>query len=457
MNDKMNTDKNIAGDMISDAERDIKALRGSYESKIAVIRRDYENKLHAEREMFTYLSREIRTPMNAIMGLASLAETSPADSETVSECIAKIKLSADYISNVLGDILNMESCRSEVYIPREEIIRPEEFFRAVNKTIKESAEQKKIAYSFRISKFPADYFVSDQSKLRRMLVNILDNAVKFTPADGKVSLSVKAVIFSECENGRDALRFKITDNGIGINEDFLPHIFEPFTQEELSQTDDKSKASGNSMDSAGEKTSVGWNGIGLGLAVSRRIIDELGGSIDVVSTHGEGSTFTIEIPVTFTRDSLGAKRPATPRSTSVRTTRQSDDAFTGKRILLVEDHELNVEVVKKLLERKLMTVDVARNGLAAIEAYAAAPSGSYDAILMDISMPIMNGLIAAEKIRAFCRADSTTIPIIAMTANAFEDDIEASQKSGMNAHLIKPITPSLLYSTLRENFSDTPL
>lgn len=426
----------------------IELLRGEYERKIEEMRNEYEAKLNDEHEMFAHLSSEIRTPMNAIMGLASLAEMSVADSETVAGCIAKIKLSADYISNILGDILNIDSFRNENYVPREDIICPEEFFRAVNKSAKENAEHKGISYTFRVSKLPADYFISDQAKLRRMLASILDNAVKFTPRGGKVSFAAKNILASDRDDGRDALRFRITDNGIGISEDFLAHIFDPFAKEPIDADNNSGVLDGN-----GGAVSQYGSGIGLGLVISRRIIDELGGSITVVSKKGSGSTFTVEIPITFTRDSLGTKRTVTPRINNARINRHFDDCFAGKRVLLVEDHELNVEVVKKLLERKLMTVDVARNGLAALQAYASPPAGSYNAILMDIGMPIMNGLITTEKIRSLGRSDSLEIPIIAMTANAYEDDIEASHKSGMNAHLIKPIDPSLLYSTLEEFFT----
>ena len=272
-----------------------------------------------------------------------------------------------------------------------------------------------------------------------MLINILGNSVKFTPAGGSIRLTVEE---KSRFNGQVTLAFITADTGIGISEEFLPHIFDAFSKEDLSTT---SK----------------YGSTGLGMAITKSIVDHMSGQIEVKSKKGEGTSFTVTI--TFAEsssaglsddksndDKLDNTAPVQPvaavKDEDSRTEELAD--LTGRHVLLAEDMEINAEIVVMLLNRHNIEVDVAQNGKLAVQAFTEHPAGHYDAILMDMRMPEMDGLEATRYIRSSGRPDAERIPIIALTANAFDEDVKRSLQAGLNAHLSKPIEPDMLLRML---------
>ena len=272
-----------------------------------------------------------------------------------------------------------------------------------------------VGYSFERRKKISEVYIGDSTRLEQIMVNLINNAVKFTPKGGNVNVSVA----EQETDGRVQLTAVVSDNGIGIAKDFLPKVFEIFTQEHE------------------ENTRV-YGGSGLGLSIARNYARMMDGDITVESAEGKGTVFTVTAKLDFDRRKKARKE------------RTENISFEGKRILLVEDHPLNVIVAKGLLEKKQFEVVTAENGKKAVELVTDAPEYYFDAILMDIRMPVLDGIEAARQIRALDRADVKELPIIAMTANAGDEDRRQTKEAGMNEHLAKPIDPKLLYTTLQK-------
>ena len=248
------------------------------------------------------------------------------------------------------------------------------------------------------------------------------NSLKYTPAGGKITIDIREIPFDR-EN-YIAYKIVVEDTGIGMSEDYLPHIFEEFSREHTT-TENKVQ------------------GTGLGLSIIKSMIELMDGSIQVESRQGIGTKFTVDLSFDIASKEEVYGNQNTIKPSAIHT-------IKGKRILLVEDNELNLEVAASLLEMKGLTIESACNGLQALEKFCSTPVGYYDAVLMDIRMPVMDGLEAARNIRLFDKSDAQTIPIIAMTANAFDEDVEKSHAAGMNAHLAKPIDPEKLFAVLQE-------
>jgi CheY-like chemotaxis protein len=266
-----------------------------------------------------------------------------------------------------------------------------------------------------MKKGAAGYYTGDVIQLKQVLLSILDNAVKYTDAPGKVTLTAEAVSGGEVSR---EIKFTVTDTGVGIDPEYLPHIFEIFTQEDGSSTDR-------------------FGGSGLSLAVTKNIVDLMGGTIGIDSRKDLGSTFTVSIPMRLAR----LEAPSDESETAV--------SLEGKRILIVEDLPENAEIVQDLLELEGAETEHAENGKEGVDMFSASRLYYYDAILMDLRMPVMDGLEAARRIRDLGRDDAKLVPIIALTANAFDSDVHASREAGMNAHLAKPTDSDMLYDTLR--------
>jgi CheY-like chemotaxis protein len=265
-----------------------------------------------------------------------------------------------------------------------------------------------------------DYYVGDDMKLKQVLINILGNAVKFTDAPGRVILTVE-------ETGADletcTLRFKIKDTGIGMDPEFIPKIFDSFAQEHDTRTNH-------------------YGGSGLGMAITRNLVVMMNGDIQVESQKGVGTEITVTV-LLGRSERVYEEKAEDPRRAELH-------LLSGRRILIAEDVEQNAEILADLLELEDMEAECAENGEIAVRMFAEQPEGWYDAILMDLRMPVMDGLTAAKSIRRMKRPDAETIPIIAMTANVYEEDMNNSLEAGMNAHLAKPVEPDLLYATLAE-------
>ncbi|MBC8530317.1 PAS domain-containing hybrid sensor histidine kinase/response regulator [Gehongia tenuis] len=375
----------------------------------------------AKSEFMSRMSHEIRTPMNAIIGMAEIASQQLDEPEFVKECIEKSKYASKYLLSLINDILDMSKIESGNIVLNQEIIDFYTLVRSVDTIIRMQAEAAGVHFETAGLEKCGKHYLGDAVRLQQILINLLSNAIKFTKSGGKVTLSLECTYEAadQC-----VLRFIVQDTGIGISPEFIPNLFEPFSQEHTSSTSS-------------------YGGTGLGLAISKNLAVLMGGDIAVESTLGTGTTFSVEICLTPAEEPLidAAKQEEICEP-------GSGMDFIGKRILLVEDHELNIMVATRLLESKKAMVDVAVNGKLGLEKFSSSPAGYYDAILMDIRMPVMDGLTAAAAIRQLHRKDAQCIPIIAMTANAFDEDVKKSLAAGMVAHLAKPIDPPLLYRTL---------
>lgn len=515
----------------------------------------------AKSDFLSRMSHEIRTPMNAIIGMSTIAAQSIGCDEQVEDCISKIGISSRYLLSLINDILDMSRIESGKMLLKNEKIPMEDFLRGINSICYTQAAVKGVEYECILDPVLDDYYMGDAMKLQQVLINILSNAIKFTNEGGKVTFCAT----ERRKTKNDALlRFTVNDTGVGMSEEFVTHIFEPFAQESTG-------------------TTALYGGTGLGLAISKSIVDMMDGKITVRSIKGIGTEFMVDIKLGITEEEklrhiqkkknynfshlktlvvdddvavcesavvtlheMGVKAEwvdsghkavqrvkqlwenskyydmilidwKMPEMDGIETARRIrrivgpevtiiimtaydwisieheakmagvnllmskpmfkaslvsaftkalgqkeekeqqaetlDYDFTGKRILLAEDNQINTEVAVMLLESKGFSVDTEENGLRAMERFSKSEPGYYDAILMDIRMPLMDGLTAATNIRHLSNADAKTIPIIAMTANAFDDDIEKSKAAGMNAHLAKPIDPDRMYQTLYDFIS----
>ena len=508
----------------------------------------------AKSDFLSRMSHEIRTPMNAIIGMSTIAAQSIGDDTQVADCIGKIGISSRFLLSLINDILDMNRIESGKMLLKNEKIPFEEFLNGINAICYTQAQAKNIDYENVVDSSVEDYYIGDAMKLQQVIINILGNAIKFTPHGGRVVLHVQQIKKDQFHAG---IRFIVNDTGCGISEEFLPQLFEPFAQEHSG-------------------TTTMYSGTGLGLAICKSLVEMMDGHIEVRSIVGTGSEFTIDVKMGITEESrtrylnnphyhfeqlktlvvdddvtvceqamitlkemkikaewvdsgakaiqrvqekwnqqqfynmilvdwkmpgmdgietarriraivgpdvtiiimtaydwanieqeaklagvnllmskpmfksslISAFERALGKQTEAATQVTPDFRFDGKRILLAEDHPLNVEVAKRLLEARGFVVEHADNGLRALEMYTTTPVGYYDAILMDIRMPQMDGQQAADACRHLTKETARTIPIIAMTANAFDEDVQKSKMAGMNAHLAKPIEPQLLYQTL---------
>ena len=361
----------------------------------------------AKTDFLSRMSHEIRTPLNAIVGMTAIARNVADDREKVLECLDKLETSNQYLISLINDILDMsriESGKMELNVQSTDM---EEFVKSLEGMMRPQAEQKGLGFAVENSCCRGLFLVTDRLRLEQVLINIIGNAVKFTEQGG-------TVLFSVTPDGRgpggQRLTFSVKDTGIGIAPEALDSIFNAFEQAE-------------------RNTSVKYGGTGLGLAISSRLVQMMGGTLGVRSEPGKGSEFffTLCLPI-------GIKDVKAPRH---REPEHHD--FHGKRLLVVEDNQLNQEIALSLLEMEGFLVETAENGQAALDAFTDHEPEYYDAVLMDIRMPVMDGIEATRRIRTMERPDSRTIPIIAMTANAFDEDSRKSLDSGMNGHLSKPI------------------
>lgn len=371
----------------------------------------------AKTDFLSRMSHEIRTPMNAIAGMTTIAKTVLDDREKALECLQKIEDANTYLLDLINDILDMSRIESGKVELHPESMDLAAFAASLEALFQPQAQTKGIALSFENRYIGGQRILADTVKLNQVLVNIIGNALKFTAGGGDVTVRIEPLQ----ETAQELLvRFSVRDTGIGINPDAVGRVFNAFEQAE-------------------KHIASQYGGTGLGLSISNRLVQMMGGILDVSSEVGKGSEFYFSLKFPFTEmepSKNAAKRPV------------SFD-FTGRRLLLAEDNELNREIAQTILEMHGFTVETAVDGQEAMDKFASVGQGHYDAILMDIRMPVIDGLEATRRIRTMGKPDSRTIPIIAMTANAFDEDTRKSMESGMNGHLSKPIQVDVLLETLR--------
>lgn len=385
----------------------------------------------AKSDFLSSMSHEIRTPMNAIIGMAQIARKNVGDDEKVRENLDKIDLASDHLLTIINDVLDISKIESGKMILANEVFSLSDVIDRVAAGVKGQCEARNQAFSIRRYGIDADTFVGDQMRLRQMLLNLLVNASKYTPEGGRICFEISEKPSNVKKYTH--VTFAIADNGIGMSEEYLEHLFEPFVME-------------------GRSTA---QGTGLGMPIVKNIVTMLNGDIHVESELGKGTTFTISVTLTrATEDEkslLVTDAPASklPSACSVGNCTDSE-RLAGLTVLLAEDNELNAEIAKELLSDAGLNVDWAENGERACQMFAASEPGAYDVVLMDIQMPIMNGYEAAQTIRSLERDDAATVPIIAMSANAFMEDVEESLRCGMDAHLSKPIDMAQVLATISE-------
>lgn len=373
----------------------------------------------AKSDFLSRMSHDMRTPMNAIIGLSEFAG-GERDPEEMRHSLDSINNAGKYLLSLINDTLDMSKIDSNIMTLVPVKFTFEELLDEINNIILPQARTKGITFDCDVDADRIQIYSADKTRIEQILVNLLNNAVKFTPERGRVLLAFKT---AEGNGGRVWLTAKVKDDGIGITPEFQKKMFEPF-----------------SLDV--ERQGGATGGTGLGLSIVKRLVELMGGTLDCESAVGKGTEFTVKIPLAAT----GERRLSHERTPQKE---QADDAdLSGIRVLLADDHKLNILVAKKLLERKNIIIDIAENGREALDKFRAAAPGFYDAILMDIRMPVMDGLEATRLIRAEERGDAKKIPIIAMSANAFDEDVRLSLEVGMDAHLSKPVEPQVLYETL---------
>ncbi|WP_181995475.1 transporter substrate-binding domain-containing protein [Clostridium sp. AM58-1XD] len=377
----------------------------------------------AKSNFLSKMSHEIRTPMNAIVGLSSLAAISGEASPKVQGYLQKIQSSSEYLLSLINDILDMSRIENDKMSISHEKFDMSAMLNEVENIIRAQAEQKNIECTFQIE-LKHNWFVSDSIHLKQVLLNLLANAVKFTSDGGRIGLEIHE---RSCSEGTAEISFAVWDNGIGIAPENQERIFEAFEQ------------TGTSVSKSA--------GTGLGLAICRSIVDKMGGEISIKSALGEGTEFAfqLEIELCTTEAAEGCGRDEQDREAN-----DPDKTydFNGIRVLLAEDNTLNAEIATELLEIQGAIVEVARNGQEAVHSFAESKDGYYQLILMDIQMPIKTGLEAAKEIRAGVHPQAQTIPIVAMTANSFQEDVDAAMNAGMNGFVPKPVNIQYLYHVL---------
>lgn len=383
--------------------------------ELEVVAKKAEAATRAKSEFLSRMSHDIRTPMNAIIGLTHLAKEED-DIQTVREYLYNIEASSNFLLGLINDILDMSKIENGELTLNEVPYKQKEFEKAINTVIRPLMEERKIQFVFRID-HPVDAIMVDSLRFNQIFFNLLSNAAKFTPQGGRVEFICEKM---ESKNNQVGIRARVKDNGIGMSQEFQKHMYDPFAQESLQMGDRQ-------------------RGTGLGLPIVKSLVDMMGGTISVKSELGKGTEFIIELYV------KEGKIEEVPEEQI-----RSLTNLENSRILLVEDNEINVYVAKLILERAGCKVSVARNGKEGVMMFNSTEEGYYQAILMDVRMPVMNGLEATKEIRNLNRKDAAIIPIIAMTADAFENEKKNTIASGMNYHLSKPIDPELLYKILSE-------
>lgn len=361
----------------------------------------------AKSDFLANVSHDLRTPMNAIVGIADLMEREPDTSDRIRSYIRKIQNSSHHLLRLIDDVLDMRGIEEIKLSLHAEPSHLTEQVRQVEDIIRVTAEERAQTFEVHLRSLTHDAVLADGARLRQILLNLLSNAVKYTPDGGKIALDVEEL---PCETAGSArFRFRVSDNGCGMTPELLKHAFEPFVRSEASVT--------NKIP-----------GTGLGLPITKNLVEVMGGEISVSSVPGEGTCF--EVTLTLSIAQTEAEAAADSASSVLR----------GKRFLCAEDNELNAEILQEILAGYGASCSVFSDGEQLVRAFESIAPGEYDAILMDIQMPNMNGLEAARAVRAGRNPLGASIPIIAMTANAFEEDVRSCLEAGMNAHISKPIS-----------------
>ncbi len=405
----------VAGLMVSRSDRRLVRQKDEANQLLRTAVEEANSANQAKSDFLSYMSHDIRTPINGIMGMTEIALKNIGNQDKIFDCLKKISGSSQHLLGLINDVLDMSRIESGKTKINHESFDLRTCLDNCASIIGGQLTTRDIKLVREFGEFKHPLLIGDELHLRQVFINILGNSVKFTPDGGKIFFRACEV---ESADGRALFRFTLEDTGIGMKEDFLPHIFDAFSQED-------------------DGTRTTYKGTGLGMAITKKFVDLMEGEIKVESKVNEGTKFVIEIAMDIDQNAKAGEKAGKARID-----------LTGMKVLLVEDIELNLEIAQNILEVEGVVVTPAMNGQEAVDAFAGNPEGTFDLIIMDIMMPVMDGITATKTIRAMARPDASKIPIIAMTANAFEEDIRSTREAGMNVHLSKPIDVDMLLKTL---------
>lgn len=392
--------------------------------ELAIAVAQANNANYAKSEFLARMSHEIRTPMNAIVGLTAICKNYENDPERVDEYLTKIETSSKILLDIINDVLDMSAIESNKIKISNHSFDIENVLDSIQTIYAPQCKQKSINFEMKMEQIVNRKVIGDKLRLNQVLMNLVSNAYKYTPSGGKVSVLVKEV---SVRDGKAFYNFSVSDTGPGMNEEELKRLYEPFERDDSEDTQKN-------------------GGSGLGLSIAKNMVELMEGEISCQSKKGVGTTFLVSIPLKIA-EILEQKEE---------TTISEDDwnpekyDFTGYKVLVAEDNEMNAEIIEELLNLVHMQIDIAENGKIALEKFAASSKDTYLAILMDIQMPEMNGYEAAKAIRALSHPRANTIPIYAMTANAYTEDVSAAFNAGMSGHMAKPVDTQKLYDTLQQ-------
>jgi len=388
------------------------------------IKKQLEEQLLAARQaskakslFLSDVSHDMRTPLSGIIGFTELA-LQEAEANKKQEYLQKIQATSQSLLSLVQDTLDLSKIEAGTLSLRPTEVKTSEIVEAVVTAIEPMAAAKQINFTVDTSKALMTSIKTDAARVQEIILNLLTNAVKFTPKGGRVELSI------ECLGVTPTYihdKISVRDNGRGISPEFLPHVFEAFAQEREWDEDNTT-------------------GSGLGLSIVKKLVELMRGRIEVESELGKGSTFTLFLDFAKADSYTQAVQADVPLP----------DKLRGKKVLVCEDNKINAEIVSRLLEKQGVQLMVAKNGLEAVESFQKSQEGYFNAILMDVRMPVMDGLTATRAIRRLGRKDGEIIPIIAISANAYQEDIEKALAAGINDYITKPVVPSILYHTLAE-------
>ncbi len=362
----------------------------------------------SKSEFLSHMSHDLRTPINGILGMLAILEKSQDDPERQRDCRKKIRVSAEHLLSLVNDVLQVSRLESGRPAAVEEPFDLCAVLEECVTVLSPLAEERTVRLELETNGLRHTRAVGNPLHFKQILMSVIDNALKYNRPNGSVSVRVEETAFRE---GTASCRFVIEDTGIGIGEDFKAHIFEPFTQEHQGARTD-------------------YTGAGLGMSIVKKLVDQMRGTVTVDSRLGRGSVVQIVLPVRVDEMQSGQ---------AAEEARDVQGGIAGMQVLLVEDNQINCEIVEYLLKDAGAEVATAKDGKAAVEAFEASAPGTFDCILMDLMMPVMSGYEAARVIRGLKRPDAGTVPIIALSANAFEEDVALAKDAGMNEHLAKPV------------------
>jgi signal transduction histidine kinase/ActR/RegA family two-component response regulator len=362
----------------------------------------------AKTEFLSHMSHDIRTPINGIVGMLDIAERNPSDAARQADCLKKIRVSSMHLLSLINDILDISRLESGKVEFAAETFDLKTLVDDCCTIIRENARMKKLSFDLDVSGIVHSCLSGSPLHVRQVIINILGNAIKYNREGGSISFAVRELSFA---NETASVEFRIADTGIGISEEFMKHLFEPFTQE-----------------TGGARTQ--FNGSGLGMSITKDLVEQMGGTISAESVQGKGSIFTVVLPF----------KTGDPAILQIEEeSGKKEDVLDGMKILLVEDNDLNREIASYILTAGGASVTEAVNGREAVGIFAESDEEEFDVILMDIMMPVMDGLEATRQIRALARKDAGQVKIIAMTANAYQEDVLKAKEAGMDGYLTKPL------------------